>query len=441
MSIRRRLLVWLLSSILVAGLLASAVVFYLGRQQANDLFDYQLRQLALTLRDRSFAPNELAEALQERDGLDFVIEVWSSEGRLIYASHPELLLPPAAESGFSDVEGPMGTWRVFSIWHRGVTIEVAQHKLAREAAAFGAALRTLAPFLLVLPLMGWLIWRLVGQEVRVLERTAQAIAKRTPESLDPIGSESVPEEVQPLVTALNGLLLRLGGALSQQRQFIADAAHELRTPLTALRLQLQLAERARDDEERRKAHDMLREGIVRATHVVEQLLTLARADPEATKGERRTVDLANLARSVVLVEEVAAAEKGLSLTFEQATAVPLLVPGDGNALRTLIENLVDNALRYTPAGSVKVRVSGDGDEALLEVQDTGPGIAAQDRERVFDRFYRGEGAAEGGSGLGLSIAKRIAERTGGRVQLLDVPSGTGLLVRVHLPVVKELPAS
>ncbi|HEX7606963.1 MAG TPA: histidine kinase dimerization/phospho-acceptor domain-containing protein, partial [Usitatibacter sp.] len=239
MSMRRRLLFWLLSTVLVAGLAATAVVFYQARQQANELFDYQLRQLAMTLRDRTFEPSGFAEAVQGAEGLDFVIDVWSPDGRLIYESHPNLLVPQATQPGFADVHTKIGTWRVFSTWYRGLTIQVAQYKLAREALALGAAWRTLAPFLLALPLMGWLIWRLVGREVRVLETTAQAVAKRTPESLEPIESEAVPEEVQPLVDALNGLMGRLGGALAQQRQFIADAAHELRTPLTALRLQLQ----------------------------------------------------------------------------------------------------------------------------------------------------------------------------------------------------------
>jgi two-component system OmpR family sensor kinase len=432
MSIRRRLLVWLLSSVLLGGLVAAAVVFYQGRIQVNELFDYQLRQLALTLRDRNYSPSQLAEALQGQDALDFVIQVWAPDGRLLYQSHPQVDVPGPVAMGFSDVNSRHGTWRVFAIWHRGLTIQVAQHKLAREVLAFGAAWRTLLPFVIALPLMGLLIWRLVGQEVKVLESTARAVARRSPESLDPISGESVPEEVLPLVHALNGLMSRLGAALSQQRQFIADAAHELRTPLTALRLQLQLAERARDAAEREKAHAMLREGIARAGHVVEQLLTLARADPEAPAAGRGPVELAALAREVAQEHEIAAQDKGIALSA--GGAEPVTVDGDRTALRALVSNLVANAVRHTPSGSVTVRTSRHGDDAVFEVEDSGPGIPAAERERVFDRFYRGESAAEGGTGLGLAIVRRIAERHGGRVELLDARGGQGLLARVTLPV-------
>jgi two-component system, OmpR family, sensor kinase len=430
MSMRRRLLFWLLSTVLVAGLAATAVVFYQAREQANELFDYQLRQLAMTLRDRTFEARGFAEALQGAEGLDFAIDVWSPDGRLIYESHPGLDVPASSQPGFADVKTRIGTWRVFSTWYRGLTIQVAQYKLAREALALGAAWRTLAPFLLALPLMGWLIWRLVGREVKVLETTAQAVAKRTPESLEPIESEAVPEEVQPLVDALNGLMGRLGGALAQQRQFIADAAHELRTPLTALRLQLQLAERARDAEERAKAHAMLHEGIMRATHVVEQLLTLARADPEATAAGWTRVDLAELAHGVVLSHEAEACAKGIALA--ESVADPVIVEGDPAALRTLMDNLVDNAVRYSPSGSVMLRVRRENGAAVLEVEDSGPGIPVEERERVFARFYRGESAVEGGSGLGLAIVRRIVERHGGRIELLEGAGGRGLKVRVTL---------
>ena len=431
MSMRRRLLVWLLSSVLLAGLLATLVVFYQSRQQANDMFDYQLSQLALTLRDRSYAPSELAAALQGTKGLDFVIEVWAPDGRLLYASHPEYVLPVASHLGLADIETNAGTWRVFSAWHEGLTIQVAQHRLAREALALGVALRTLMPFLLALPLMGWLIWRLVGREARVLATTAQAVAKRTPESLDPIEDEAVPEEVRPLVDALNGLMARLGGALAQQRRFISDAAHELRTPLTALKLQLALAERAEDPAEREKAHATLREGIARATHVVEQLLTLARADPEAASVPRGAVDLEELVRQVVQSEEAAAVASGMKIELDsRLQGHGASVVGDRAALRALLENLLDNAIRHG-AGPVAVRVYRDGTRAVIEVEDHGPGIPPAERERVFDRFYRGEAAAEGGTGLGLSIARRIAERHAGRVELLDPPGG-GLLARITL---------
>jgi two-component system OmpR family sensor kinase len=435
MSMRRRLLFWLLSSVLAGGLVAASVVFFQVRSEANDLFDYQLRQLALSLRDRTYSPSQLAEALQGEEAMDYVIQVWSPTGARLYVSHPQLRVPGAVQLGFSNVEGPQGRWRVFATQQRGLTIQVAQPAAVRDELALAAAVRTLIPFLVALPLMGLLIWRLVGHEVKFLESTAQAVAKRTPDSLEPIGGTMVPEEIQPLVNALNGLLARLGGALAHQRQFVADAAHELRTPLTALRLQLQLAERARDEAEREKAHAMLREGIARAVHLVEQLLTLARQDPDAPMAAPAAVDLAELARAIVQGEEAAASEKGLS--FDARIDGPLTVAGDRNALRALMENLVDNAIRYTPEGSVTVRAYREGGEAVVEVEDTGAGIPAAERARVFDRFYRGEAAAGGGTGLGLAIVRRIAQRHGGTVELLDGAGGRGLLARVRLPLAPE----
>lgn len=429
---RRRLLVWLLSSVLLAGLAAAGVVFYQARQQSKEFFDYQLRQLALTLRDRDYSPSQLAEALQGQEDLEFVIQVWASDGRKLYGTHPRFDVPAPDSMGFADVDTASGRWRVFSTWHRGLTIQVAQHRLAREALAVGAALRTLAPIVLALPLMGFLIWRLVGREVRFLSATAKAVAQRSPESLEPIGDEDIPEEIQPLVDSLNDLLGRLGGALSQQRQFIADAAHELRTPLTALRLQLQLAQRAKDAADRERALSTLGEGITRATHVVEQLLAMARQDPSAQAMERKPVDLDAIVREVFEAEKPFAEAEGVRLDLGSLLSGNTVV-GDRAALRTLIENLVDNAIRYGKS-AVSLRTYSDRDEAIFEVEDRGPGIPTEERERVFDRFYRGEGAREGGSGLGLAIARRIAQRHGGEVELSPGSGGHGLIARVRIPL-------
>jgi two-component system OmpR family sensor kinase len=430
MSLRRRLLLWLLFSVFAGGVAAATVVFFQARAQANELFDYQLRQMALTLRDRTYSATDLAEALAGDEALDFVIQVWAPDGRRLYVSHPQFRVPVPVQLGFGDLDTREGRWRVFAIQQRGLTIQVAQPRSVRDELAFGAAWHTLIPFVIALPLMGLLIWRLVGHEIRFLESTAKDVAQRTPESLAPIHRATVPEEVRPLLDSLNGLMERLGAALAQQRRFIADAAHELRTPLTALRLQLQLAERARDAAEREKAHAMLREGIARATRVVEQLLTLAREDPEGATHPLTAVDLGALAREVAEAAELAAQARGLELEVDAADQV--VVQGDRNALRTLLENLVDNATRYTERGAVRVRVRRENDAAIVEVEDTGPGIPAAERLRVFDRFYRGETATSGGTGLGLAIVRRIAERHGGRVELLDASGGAGLKVRVTL---------
>lgn len=438
MSIRRQLTFWLLTSVLAAGLLASAVVFFQARSEANGLFDYQLRQIAIALRDRTFLPGQLDEVLQGEDAREVVVQVWAADGTRIYTSDATAAAPGVVRLGFDNLNGVKGSWRVFGIQQRGLTFQVAQPMSVRDDLALAAAMRTLLPFLVALPLMGLLIWTLVGREFRPLDATAKAVARRNPDSLEPVESAAVPDEVRPLIASLNELLSRLGDTLALQRQFVADAAHELRTPLTALRLQLQLAERASTDEERTRAHGALREGIARAAHLVEQLLTLARMDPGTPMFGATNVDLVDVARRVVLNHELVAAARSITLAFRDVD--PAIVRGDASGLQMLADNLVSNALRHSPErGRVTVSVRRDGGFALLEVEDEGPGIPEKERERVFARFYRGESAAEGGSGLGLAIVRRVAERCGGNVELADARQGTGLRAIVSLPLQATAP--
>jgi len=243
--------------------------------------------------------------------------------------------------------------------------------------------------------------------------------------------DGLPQEIEPLAAELNRLLARLDEAFAAQRAFIADAAHELRSPLTALRLQLQLLDRAPDAAARRTAQDSLGAAVERAIHLVEQLLTLARSDPGESAGGFERLDLAAAAAQALTETHALAESRHIDLSLEREGDVP--VRGDRDALRTLARNLVDNAVRYTPSGgSVRVLCHAEAAGAKLEVIDTGPGIAAADRARVFDRFYRRANANETGTGLGLAIVKAIAARHGAQIVLDDAPSG-GLHVTVSFP--------
>jgi two-component system OmpR family sensor kinase len=244
----------------------------------------------------------------------------------------------------------------------------------------------------------------------------------------------LPDEVRPLVHALNDLLGRLGHAIAVNKAFIADAAHELRTPLTALALQLQLAERAKDEAERAGAFATLKQGLARTTHLVEQLLTMAREEPGAAERRREPVDLGALAADVVAAHAALAQERQIDLGLAQRDADVTIV-GEPEPLRTLLANLVVNAVRYSPRGSrVDVSVLRTPDAAVLEVLDNGPGIPPEERERVFDRFYRRDQADVPGSGLGLSIVRSVAERHGARAELDGGPGGKGLRARVSFPL-------
>lgn len=430
-SIRRQLLVGLLAVVLIAGLFAAWGVYQRAHEELDELFDYHLKQMALSLRAQSFEPFTGGLPGIE-DGFDFAIQVWSEDGIRMYFSRPHAGLPNRARLGYATVETSEGDWRVFSIQQRGVTLQVAQPMAIRQRLAAAAALRTLAPFLFLLPALGLLVWFIVGRGLKPLVTVAGAVKARTPAALHPLPDRGLPEEIQPLVTALNDLLARLERTLGAQREFVADAAHELRTPLSALRLQVQLAERAREPDERAAAFSALKQGLDRATRLVEQLLALARQEPEAAQQPAKRVELGELVREVVAGLEPLALAKSIDLgvTRDDAGAIQ----GDGDGLRTLLGNLVDNAVRYTPAGGhVDVAAYRESDGAVLAVVDTGPGIPPEERERVLDRFYRRVGSEAAGSGLGLSIVKNIAERHGARVVLDAGPAGKGLAVRVVFP--------
>lgn len=431
-SIRRKLLFLLLAGVLIAGMVAAWGVYRQARAELDEVFDYHLRQMALALRDRSFE-GMIVDPADLTDEFDFVIQVWSRDGGRMYFSRPHVGLPNHARLGFDTVQTDAGAWRVFAIQERGITIQVAQPMGIRNRLAATSAFNTLSPFLLLLPLLGLLVWFVVGRELRSLETVARAISVRTATALDPLAAGELPDEVRPLVDSLNDLLARLAQVLAVQRDFVADAAHELRTPLAALMLQIQLAERAGSDAERAAAFAVVRGGLARATRVVEQLLTLARQSPDAAEHIPAPVDLVELARQVVAERSALADAKAMDLGVTGVDSLTL--QADPESLRVILGNLIDNALSHaSSAGRIDVNIRRDGDAVVLEVVDDGPGIPAEERERVFDRFYRRPGSESPGSGLGLAIVRRIAERHGASVALEDAPGGRGLAVRIRFPL-------
>jgi len=437
-SIRRELLFWLLTGLSVAVAAAAVGTYFRARVEANELFDHQLQEMAASLTDAPFgaAPDGAAGSGSGGDAL--VVQIWDRNGVRLYLSQPQRVLPQHAQLGFTNAHTSEGDWRVFSALAGNQVVQVAQPMHARRALAASMALRTIVPLLVMLPVVGLLIWLIIAQGFKPLERVVAAVARRSPSLLEPLPERGLPVEVHPLVRALNELLDRLREALAAQRTFIADAAHELRTPLTAVHLQAQLAERAATDAERRAALGDLKAGLERATRLSEQLLTLAREEPGVAERPFAPVDVRALARDVI--EELAplAAAKSIDLgLIEPAPSDPPIVSGDAQALSTLVSNLIDNALRYTPSrGRVDVAVAREGNRVVLTVRDTGPGVPAAERARVFDRFYRGahiNGTGERGSGLGLAIVKRIGERHRAEIAMGEGIDGAGLGVNVRFP--------
>lgn len=433
-SIRARLLVALLTLVTLASLLAGALTYRRVLAETSTLFDYQLRQMALSLRSQvSLAPR--LELPPQQGDADFVVQIWDPFGTRVYLSRPGLPLINRAVLGFEDLDLRGDTWRVYGLQTVDGVIQIAQPVRVREQLARHAALRIAIPLLLLLPLLGGAAAWIVSGSLAPLHRIAADVQRRDVHTLAPIAAIPLPQEIAPLIDALNNLLLRLQAAFQTQRAFVADAAHELRSPLTAVRLQLQLLDRAPDEAARAEARAELGAAVDRAVHLVEQLLTLARNEPRASGDELTSISLDAAAADGVADSHALAQARGIDLRLDATPGC--LVRGDREALRVLVRNLVDNAVRYTPAGGrVLVRVHRAGGATVLEVADSGPGIPAAERERAFDRFYRRASAPEGGSGLGLAIVRAIAERHGARIDLGDAPGG-GLLVSVGFPASPE----
>ena len=428
-SIRARLLMALLAVVIVTSLLAGLLTYRRVLAETSTLFDYQLRQMALSLRSQiPMAPR--LELPPDQADSDFVIQIWDLYGTRVYFSRPGLPLINATALGYADVRVAGGSWRTYGLQTLDGVIQIAQPLRVRAAFARGAALRVVIPLLLLLPLLGAAIVGVVGNGLRPLRRVATEVQQRDVHSLTPLATERLPPEVAPLIDALNRLLLRLHAAFQAQRAFVADAAHELRSPLTAVRLQLQLLDRAPDEAARCEARANLGAAVDRAIHLVEQLLTLARSEPREEAGEWSRIPLEQATADGIADANALAVARRIDLGLE---AEPAAVQGDRDALRVLVRNLVDNAVRYTPeGGQVRVSTHQQASGATLEVADTGPGIPPSDRERAFDRFYRRSNAPEGGSGLGLAIVKAIADRHGAQIRLDDAPGG-GLKVTVAFP--------
>ncbi len=428
-SIRTRLSVALIILVALVSLTAAFVTYHRVLNETSTLFDYQLRQMALSLRGQvSLAPR--IEIPPDHGDSDYVIQIWDVFGSRVYLSRPGLPLINQVVLGYTDLSLRGEDWRAYGLQTPNGVIQIAQPRRVREALAGAAALRVVVPLILLLPVMVAFVAWIVGQGLQPLKTVTAEVQRRDVRSLSPLEAKHLPQEIEPLVSELNRLLQRLELAFSAQRDFVADAAHELRSPLTALRLQLQLMDRAPDEAARLEARERLGSAIERAIHLAEQLLTLARADPGPAVAVAESVDLSAIAATAIADSHALASTRQIDVSLE---AEPMAIRGDAEGLRILVRNLLDNAVRYTPAGgTVRVQCFLGNEGPELDVQDSGPGIPDAEKYRVFDRFYRRTGVRETGSGLGLAIVKAVAHRHSAKVMLDDAPGG-GLLVRVRFP--------
>lgn len=433
---------------LLAGLLwllAAGWTWTQARHEAEELFDAHLVQAAslLIAQTGMELEHEDDDAFEDvhapslhRYGHRVAFQVWIDQRLRLHSANAPATPLSAVEEGLSDSVVDGEDWRVFSAWNerRQALVQVGERSAARRELARTVAAGLLRPLLIALPLLALLIWLAVRQGVRPLERVTRDVELRSPENLAALDTAGLPSEARPLVERLNGLFGRVEQSFEQERRFTADAAHELRTPLAGLRAQAQVAQSTGDEAARSHALEQLLQGCDRTTHLVEQLLALARVDAAQAADFDRLL-LAEVAREVLALLAPAAVAKSINL--ELLADDPGELRGNPAWLAVLVRNLVDNAIRYSPpGGQVRVAIARDGDGVLLEVTDTGPGVADDELPCLGRRFWRsldsGQPAAAG-SGLGLSIVERIVALHGGRLSFARCRGGAGLCVSVRLP--------
>jgi two-component system sensor histidine kinase QseC len=439
MSLQRRLLVFLL---LCAPLVWGAALLWSAaraRTEVNELYDSELirlaRQLQSTLPAQGLAgewTTEMAPSGGVADLRDLAVAVWNADGKLLLADREGVQLPRLPEAtGFVDLKLGDDAWRVYYLQSARATWLVAagQRLYERDELVTGLVGSQLLPWLLVLPLlllvMAWAVRRALAP-VRAL---AAELHGRGADDLQKVPAALIPVELSPLFAAMNGLFARIEAARARERRFTADAAHELRTPLAVLRAQWEVVRAARNDGERAEASARLGAGLDRMDRMVQQLLGLSRVDAVETPAHADPVDWRRVVEQVMNDMLPLAERRGIGLACEWpvdgAPAFPLR--GDTDLLALLLRNLVDNAVRYAPEGSEAiVRFAADG----LSVENAGPPLPKETLAHLGERFHRADGQAESGSGLGVSIAQRIATLHGLALRHGARPDGSGVVARL-----------
>ncbi|KAA0890006.1 ATP-binding protein [Pusillimonas sp. ANT_WB101] len=437
-SLRWRLFAIIAVSVLFAWIATAFFTYRDVRREIGTMLDARLVKAAELAETQYVNLKNLGSSAQQiRDHTDTTLQIWQRDGTLLLNSStaPEERLG-TQHDGFENATINDVHYRIYSHWDEanGINVRVGERYKLRNALAESVASHLLHPLYFAVPALGLLIWLSVGAGLAPLSRFAREVKQRDPDKLEPLDLTDTPREVLPLQDALNALFARLRSSLEFERRFTADAAHELRTPLAAIKTQAQVANAAYDSTQLKQALSNVINGADRAAHLLEQLLVLSRLDPQNAAINQQPVKLSAVVNECVALQAPIAVSKGVELGFE--ANVDGWVNGDATLLAILVRNLVDNAVRYTPAGgAVDVQLNRVGDEVLLHVIDTGPGIPEQERKQVASRFYRVLGSGEDGSGLGLSIVDRIAELHGASLTFNDGAVGKGLIAAVQFRAV------
>jgi len=440
-SLRRRLLLYLLFCAPLVWGAALWVSADRARHEVNELFDTQIMRLARQVQATLYGPHASASAEVpaasggdpgEADVRDMAVAVWDRDGNLLLSDREGVELPRRAEaSDFVDLVLDGEPWRVYYLQSQGGEWLVAAGQKAeeRDELVFSLTTSQLAPWLLVLPVLLLAMAWAVRQAMAPLTRLSAELAARGPDELQPLEQPRAPQELQPLLNAMNGLFRRIEAMLQRERRFTADAAHELRTPLAVLRAQWDVLSRAAGPAERAQAEERLGAGLERMDRLVTQMLALARLESSVEPARREPVDWRRVAEQAVgdMLPLAERRREELVCEWPADGAAPLPLSGDADLLAVLLRNLLDNALRYGPVGGT-VRLLFGARE--LRVENEGAPLDAAQLARLGQRFYRPDGQAETGSGLGVSIVQRIAALHGLRLSYSLRADGRGTAARL-----------
>lgn len=445
-TLRRKLLTWLLLPLLILFFLRVAYTYYYANELATRVYDRMLFTLTSSLSQQIIfdsgkphieLPQTAIELLMsdEIDLLYFAIR--NEQGNVIDGDRRMPVMPDSEDEEktlFFDSRIDGHDIRVanlqLTIGHNPYLLQVAETRTKRSLLSREFQTGVLLPQILIIILATLIVWFGIGKSLAPLKRLQKAVSERSHRDLSPLVETEVSAEVQPLVHAINDLLARLSEVLDAQNRFIADAAHQLRTPLAGLKTQIELALRQNNAEISAQAMPKLLVSADRMTRLVNQLLALARNEPKAESAiQMIPMDLGVLASNIAMEWVPLALEKDIDLGFE-APHSQVIIQGDAARIKDLIDNLIDNAVRYTAAhGQITVSVS-NADGPQLTVIDNGPGIPIEHRERVFERFYSVLGNAANGSGLGLAIVREIARMHGATTHIGSATNETGTRVSV-----------
>ncbi|MBI3529311.1 MAG: sensor histidine kinase N-terminal domain-containing protein [Betaproteobacteria bacterium] len=449
-SIRRRLIAWLMPPLLALSLIGALLAYYFVVDFANRIYDRWLLDSAVSLSKEVHVQSGKVSAdlpavvlrILEYDAVDRIYyRVTGSDGS-VFAEQGRIPEPPSSgpQPVFYDGRIDGVPVRIAALRVEGVggsaLVQVAETLVKRRTLTSEILAVMLLPQLLLIGMAGILIWYGVGRGLGPLDRLRSDILQRSHRDLSPLEESRVPAEVAPLVDSLNDLFERLGRTVAAQNRFIADAAHQLRTPLAGLKTQAELVMREDDPVAMRAALGRVRAAIDRSVHLVNQLLALARAD-HSHEHPLPTVplELSRLARETTAEWVGKALDAQLDLGFETLED-EVGIRGNAELLRELMDNLIDNALRYTPAGgTVTVRVARHEQGALLEVEDNGPGIVPAEREQVLERFHRVEGTPGEGCGIGLAIVREIVNLHVATIAIGEGAHGRGTRVNIVFPAI------